>query len=216
MHLPFRDIVIEKCDDVVIVALPISAVDLDHPNVPIPPRLKSSTILRQREYVAGRLCAQAAILRRTGRTVDVGQDERGLPIWPSNIIGSIAHSTGIACAAVVEQSPNRRIGIDIEGILPHDQVDEVLDVCASPEERRSYSTPIGATTLFSVKESFYKAFAEDLGTAIEFTDVVAGPLASNGVVQLTLRTAIGSLSQAHSADAFVVVEHDVVVTLVRH
>lgn len=216
MRYPFRDIVFEKCGDVLIVALPISSADLDSVEVDIPMGLARTTLQRRREYIAGRLCAHHAIQRVTGRIVSVGQDEQGLPIWPSDVIGSISHSAGVACAAVTYRSSRGRIGIDIEGVLPQSEVGNILDVCASAKERSAFSSAQSATMLFSAKESYYKAFAEDLGTLIEFTDVIASPLSAESIIRLTLQRSVGLLPTSHTADVHVLVVEGSVVSLVRH
>lgn len=70
--------------------------------------------------------------------------------------------------------------------------------------------------LFSAKESYYKAFAEDLGTLIEFTDVIASPLSAESIIRLTLQRSVGLLPTSHTADVHVLVVEGSVVSLVRH
>ncbi len=216
MTLPFRDIVFKKCNDVVVVALPVSEIDIYLSNVPIPEDLISATAARQREYVAGRLCARAAILRRTGVSYDIGRNVRGLPDWPSGVYGSISHSTEVACAAIADRSSCTRIGVDVESVVSDHLVDAVLDVCARHEERTWFSSAVGATILFSAKEAFYKAFSDDLGSVIDFTDVCASPLQSDNTVRLTLQRPIGRLLDSHHADVHVALTGTHVTTLLRY
>lgn len=205
-----------KCNDVVVVALPVSAIDIHLANVPIPEDLTSVTAMRQREYVAGRLCAREAIQRRTGIMYDIGRDVRGLPLWPSGVYGSISHSVDVACAAITDRSSCTRIGIDIEEVVSDDLVDAVLDVCATHEERTWFSSALHATILFSAKESYYKAFSDDLGTMIDFTDVCASPLQSDNTVRITLKRPTGRLPDSHHADVHVSIVGTHVTTLLRH
>lgn len=213
MEFPFRDIIIPKCDDITIVSLPVSAIEVEKSSVEIPQDLKSSIELRQREYVAGRLCAQKAIERITGEQVAVGRDERGLPVWPQNIVGSITHSAGIAGAAIALNTRYSRLGIDVEEVVSEEHAQGLLSVCTSSEEREFFGTPTKATQLFAAKEAFYKAFYADLGGIIDFTDVYGELLPTGDSVRITTTRELGSLPSGFYVDVQVLVDKGMVVAV---
>jgi 4'-phosphopantetheinyl transferase EntD len=76
---------------------------------------------RRREFLAGRLAAQAA-LARLGERGLVGR--RGhAPVWPPGFCGSISHSGGFAVAVAASTRRWRALGVDLEaapapGVVP--------------------------------------------------------------------------------------------------
>jgi enterobactin synthetase component D len=54
--------------------------------------LQRSVAKRQAEYLAGRVCARAALQRLDGRDYVPGTHEDRSPVWPAGIHGSITHS----------------------------------------------------------------------------------------------------------------------------
>lgn len=94
----------------------------------------------------------------------------GAPVWPSGIVGSLAHDGRIAVAAVARKSDVGAVGIDIEPaeVLPAD----MLDLIATPQERRDAATdPLRGRLLFAVKEAVYKAAFPLDGVFLEFRDI---------------------------------------------
>lgn len=82
----------------------------------------------------------------------------GAPIWPSQIVGSLAHDAEVAVAAVAPHREFAGIGIDIEPAeaLPI----ELLRIIATPAEQSVLTTYVyGGRLLFVVKEAVYKAVA---------------------------------------------------------
>jgi 4'-phosphopantetheinyl transferase EntD len=82
----------------------------------------------------------------------------GAPIWPSGIVGSLAHDSRVAVAAVARRRDFANIGIDIEPAeaLPA----ELLDVVATPLEHTTLNAYLyGGRLLFAIKEAVYKAVA---------------------------------------------------------
>lgn len=213
MKFPFRDIIIPKCDNISIVTLPIAEIDLTEPWVAIPPDLREAIDMRKREYIAGRLCAQKGIEMVTGEQCIVERDERGLPLWPPNIVGSISHSAGLACAAIAHRASYSRLGIDLEEIVTEEHAQGLLSVCASSEEREFFGTPTKATVLFAAKEAFYKAFYADLGGIIEFTDVYGELLPTGDTVKITTTRILGSLAHGFSAGVQILVDKGIIVAV---
>lgn len=116
---------------------------------------------RQHEFIGGRVMARRAMtkLGLAPQAVLAGPDRA--PIWPAALVGSITH-TGTWCAAVVARADEiRSVGIDVAEarsvgpnlwpILCTTVEFEWLSML--PEEDRE----LGATALFSAKESVFKA-----------------------------------------------------------
>jgi len=118
---------------------------------------------RRREFATGRKCAAEA-LRRLGRSPEpIGSGERGQPLWPSAVVGSITHCDGYRAAAVARKTELLSIGIDAEPNAP--LPDGLLPDVARPEERPRLAALAAADPtihwdrlLFSAKESVYKAW----------------------------------------------------------
>ena len=80
----------------------------------------------------------------------------GAPTWPAGVVGSLAHDTRVAVAAVGRCDDIGAIGIDVEPAesLPP----ELLELVATPQERlRIDDDPYQGRLLFVAKEAVYKA-----------------------------------------------------------
>jgi len=80
----------------------------------------------------------------------------GAPTWPAGVVGSLAHDSHVAVAAVARCDDVGAIGIDVEPAesLPP----ELLELVATPEERlRIDDDPYQGRLLFVAKEAVYKA-----------------------------------------------------------
>jgi 4'-phosphopantetheinyl transferase EntD len=119
---------------------------------------------RRREFATARDCAHRA-LQRLGLPpgpVPVGE-ERGEPVWPAGVVGSITHCRGYRCCAVARAAELASIGVDAE---PHEPLpDGLIGDLANAEERAMLHELAAATPaihwdrlLFSAKESVYKAW----------------------------------------------------------
>jgi len=101
-----------------------------------------------RELLAGAGCENCAIPKAPS----------GAPIWPSQIVGSLAHDSYVAVAAVAPHCEFAGVGIDIEPAeaLPI----ELLEIIATPSEQSALATYVyGGRLLFAAKEAVYKAVA---------------------------------------------------------
>lgn len=118
---------------------------------------------RRHEVTTTRSCARRALAELGVEPVAIPRGERGEPVWPDGIVGSMTHCTGYRAAVVARARDAVTVGIDAE---PHDKLpDGVLDVVALPEETehvKHLSTVDGSVhwdrILFSCKESVYKAW----------------------------------------------------------
>lgn len=118
----------------------------------------SSVAKVRRASGAARIVARELLSRAGYGTCAVPRGPSGAPIWPSGIVGSLAHDSQIAVAAVALQRNFASVGIDIEPAeaLPA----ELVEIVATPSEQSSMQTyPYGARLLFVAKEATYKAIA---------------------------------------------------------
>lgn len=118
---------------------------------------------RRREFATGRACARGALARLGLPAAPIPSGERGEPLWPDGVVGSITHCDGYRAGAVARSAELLTIGIDAEPNLP--LPDGVLGDVARAEERPrlaelSISRPEihWDRLLFSAKESVYKAW----------------------------------------------------------
>ena len=126
---------------------------------------------RRREFVTGRACARQALERLGLDPVPIGSGQRGEPLWPDGVVGSITHCRSYRACAVAPAERIASVGIDAE---PHEPLpDGVLEQVASERERGA----LGANgvhmdrLLFSAKEAIYKAWFPLAGRWLGFEDV---------------------------------------------
>ncbi|CAD5109339.1 4'-phosphopantetheinyl transferase family protein [Zestomonas carbonaria] len=118
---------------------------------------------RQAEFLAGRLCAHAALhqLTGTGTVPAVGEDRA--PQWPGGISGSITHSHGWAAAVVARHADWRGLGLDMERLLGAERANRLAGEILTPAELRRLAQQSAerqarlVTLTFSLKESLFKA-----------------------------------------------------------
>lgn len=118
---------------------------------------------RRREFTTGRACAREALAQLGFPPQAIPADERGAPLWPSGIVGSITHCEGFRASAVGRAAELTTIGIDAEPNRP--LPGGVLGDIALPEERACLRALAAESPevcwdrlLFSIKESIYKAW----------------------------------------------------------
>ena len=139
----------------------------------------------------------------------VGREADGRPRWPAGWTGSIAHSDGLAVAAVAPLRTHRAAGIDVErdGALPPDDAAMVL---ADREQRwvaAQSDAAAAATLLWSAKEAAFKAWATAAGglDGVDPVDIAVraaptGTLVAEATGPLTARTS-GPLAGAFAVAA---------------
>jgi 4'-phosphopantetheinyl transferase EntD len=118
--------------------------------------LAGSVVKRRRASGAARIVARE-LLAQLGCAYSTALPKSisGAPIWPQGIVGSLAHDSRFAIAAVGRRHDVAALGIDIE---PAESLPFELDLIATPRERLNISSyrHIGRL-LFSAKEAVYKA-----------------------------------------------------------
>lgn len=143
---------------------------------------------RKHQFAAGRIAARAALVQLGNAACEIPRSPNGQPCWPQGVVGSISHTNDMAVAVVAPKSTTVSVGIDIEagqavteelwGQILDD--DEIALVRARPDPLRA------ATTLFALKEAFYK-FQHPLTDAwLEFKGV-AVTLGEEGMAAVALK-----------------------------
>jgi 4'-phosphopantetheinyl transferase EntD len=120
------------------------------------PAFAGSVIKVRRASGAARVVARQLLQRMGHLECAIPKSPSGAPIWPQGIVGSLAHDSNIAVAAIATRRAFEAIGIDIEPaeMLPPD----LLDLVATPKERlRISDDPYRGRLLFVAKEAVYKA-----------------------------------------------------------
>jgi 4'-phosphopantetheinyl transferase EntD len=118
---------------------------------------------RRREFATARGCARAALGLLGVEAGPIPSGERGEPLWPAGVVGSITHCDGYRAAAVARGGELASLGIDAE---PNQPLPEGLlgDVAlpAEAERLRELARAVPAVhwdrLLFSAKEAVYKAW----------------------------------------------------------
>ncbi|MFC9896206.1 4'-phosphopantetheinyl transferase Npt [Nocardia sp. NPDC127579] len=122
--------------------------------------IEKSVEKRRRDFIGARHCARLALEQLGEPPVAIGKGERGAPVWPRGVVGSLTHTEGYRAAALAHRLRFRSVGIDAE---PHATLPEgVLDSVSLPEERDWLATaPVGLhldRLLFCAKEATFKAW----------------------------------------------------------
>lgn len=118
----------------------------------------SDSVRSRRASGAARIVARELLARAGYRICAIPKLPSGAPIWPAEMVGSLAHDSGVAVAAVAPRGKFANIGIDIEPAeaLPFG----LLKIIATPSEQSALTTySYGGRLLFAAKEPVYKAVA---------------------------------------------------------
>jgi enterobactin synthetase component D len=133
---------------------------------------------RRRSWVGGRAAMREALARLGLPPVAVPTDDRGAPVLPGGIAGSLTHKEGIAAALVARES-KARVGVDLE-----------LDVVRSLDIAARVLTPGELSEIahlddndrarevllrFSAKEAVYKALDPFVRRYVAFGEVAVSP-----------------------------------------
>ena len=141
----------------------LAAGDFQRCAVPAPASIQRSVAKRQAEFLAGRLCARAALqhLDQLDCIPAIGEDRA--PVWPAHISGSITHSTGHAAAIVGYKAQWRGLGMDLENVLTLERAERLAGEILTADELQRMGgvareqIALLVTLTFSVKESLFKA-----------------------------------------------------------
>ncbi|WP_434572392.1 4'-phosphopantetheinyl transferase family protein [Pseudomonas sp. Z3-8] len=175
---------------------PLLLVADDFPNSAIepPPSIRRSVAKRQAEFLAGRICARAALLRLDGQADVPAIGEDRAPAWPAHVSGSITHSTGRAAAIVAQKRDWQGLGMDLENLLDPERAErlaaeiltpaELLRMATAPQDDRA----LLVTLTFSMKESLFKALYPIVGQRFYFEHAEIVEWSHSGHARLRLLT----------------------------
>lgn len=141
----------------------LAADDFARSAIDMPASIQRSVAKRQTEFLAGRLCARAALLQLDGTRAAPALGEDRAPVWPAHISGAITHSNGRAAAVVSLKRDWQALGMDLENLLSPERAQRLAKEFLTPDERqrmtagRPQDLALWVTLTFSVKESLFKA-----------------------------------------------------------
>lgn len=144
----------------------LSSVELydDPPGLaPLPeeePLIAKSVAKRRNEFITVRYCARQALSVLGVPEAPILKGDKGQPLWPNGVVGSMTHTEGFRGAVVGRVGEVRSVGIDAE---PHDVLPRgVLKSISLPVERDELGVLPDGThwdrLLFCAKETTYKAW----------------------------------------------------------
>jgi len=204
-------------DDVLPPDFAVEWGDPREPSSPLFPeeaQLVASAVEKRRlEFSRGRQCARAALRRLGVAEAPLLSGSQREPLWPTGVVGSITHTTGLCVAAVAWQRSYAGVGIDVELAAPLTQaVAERIATEAEMSALASMSPLFAARLIFSAKEAFYKCQFYRTRQFLGFFDVAlelephgefsarllraAGPLERGGCFRGTWRQRDGFLCTA--------------------
>ena len=163
-----------------------------------PSSIQRSVAKRQAEFLAGRICARAALqqLEGVGFSPAIGEDRA--PVWPGHITGSITHSTGRAAAIVATKTHWRGLGMDLENLLNPERAERLAgEILTGPELQRMAAggrdqLAMLVTLTFSVKESLFKALYPIVQRRFYFEHAEVLEWSEAGDVRIRLLTDLSS------------------------
>ena len=142
----------------------------------LPQSLQHATQKRQREFLAGRWCAEQALLRLGAASTYVAMAEDRTPIWPDGVVGSITHTGDFAAAAVAWAADIAGLGIDSEQVVDPATARDIADICMVDEATLfkaadDHSFCEFCCLVFSAKEAVFKCLFPLTQRFLEFSDV---------------------------------------------
>jgi len=147
------------------------------------------------QFVGGRIGLRRACEQLGVRPPALLIDERGAPVLPDGMVGSVSHKRTLA-VAMVANDRDGTLGIDLEeygpqrlGIMGHVLTeDEVRDIEMLPDDRKW----IALLIRFSLKESIYKAVDPYVKRYVGFQEAKVTPdLYGRAAVVLNLKNREG-------------------------
>jgi 4'-phosphopantetheinyl transferase EntD len=125
--------------------------------------IRNAVEIRRKEFTTARWCARRALGELGLAPAPILKGERGAPIWPGGVVGSMTHCAGYRAAAIARRTDVLTVGIDAE---PHeplpDGVHETIALATEQQRelelRRASPEIHWDRLLFSAKESVYKAW----------------------------------------------------------
>lgn len=160
--------------------------------------LRTNTLAIRRQSGAARIVARQLLSTFGVHDAPLPGSESGVPVWPADYVGSLAHDKHVAVATAASAKHFIALGIDIE---PADNLPpELVDRVANAEELERYPTKIlQSRLLFVIKEAVYKATYPLHGRFLEFHDVTVNLEANHAWIRN-----VGSIEFAACTEPYVV------------
>ena len=176
----------------------LASDDFQRSAIEPPASIQRSVAKRQAEFLAGRVCARAALHQLEGLSFIPAIGEDRAPVWPAHITGSITHSTGRAAAIVANKAHWRGLGMDLENLLDAERAERLAgEILTGPELQRMAGgagdqLAMLVTLTFSVKESLFKALYPIVQQRFYFEHAEVLEWSEGGEVRLRLLTDLSS------------------------
>lgn len=130
---------------------------------------------RKSDFGDARWCAHE-LLRSAGKDAPILRADKGMPLFPAGIVGTLSHTKGLRCAMVGDVNDWQSVGLDVEKAEPLSG--GVFHSVTSTTERWALSRLAGSarcenllgTVLFSAKESVYKSWFPLTGRFLDFDE----------------------------------------------
>jgi enterobactin synthetase component D len=150
-------------------------------------RAEGMPLPRRRTWVGGRAAMHEALVRLGAASGSVPSDDRGAPILPGGIAGSVTHKDGLAAALALRES-RARVGVDLEldvarsqdiasRVLTPGEIAEIAHLEAGARARE-------VLLRFSAKEAVYKALDPFVRRYVGFGEVAVSPC-DDGTARVT-------------------------------
>lgn len=129
---------------------------------------------RRVEFFSGRYYARLGLRQINCLDAPILRGEKGNPLWPEGVLGSISHDLGQVVVAVMAADSLRGLGIDL--VLDPTRVEPSLAyLIARPVElsvlRNAYADIPALALAFSLKESVVKALSPSIDRYLDFMDI---------------------------------------------
>lgn len=130
---------------------------------------------RRREYATGRFTARRLLGDLEMPAVAPGRSTGRAPVWPSGVVGSIAHCRDTCVVAVARSAMLRALGVDVEPDMPIES--ELWPTICTTEERAWLGEQDPGERgrlvrmIFSAKEAVYKCLSPIVGRIFEFEEI---------------------------------------------
>ncbi|MFK7826983.1 MAG: 4'-phosphopantetheinyl transferase [Oligoflexales bacterium] len=149
-------------------------------NIETPTSFTNSCLKRKCEFIAGRLCARAALETNHIRDFQILSETDRSPVWPENFTGSITHSQNFAAAAIASKSVAQGIGIDTEVPITAKRLESIKSRLFLRQElnagQEKNDPEIYYSLIFSAKESIFKCIYPLTGVFFGFHDALVSQI----------------------------------------
>ncbi len=152
---------------------------------------------RQEEFASGRWCARKALEKLSDAQHLILAGNKGEPLWPEGICGSISHTEGAYCAAVAFSTKYNSLGIDIENIQRKIKDctvqlivnnDEFAWLSEAGEKRKEYEK-----LTFCAKESVFKLLYPIIKHHFSFPSISILPPSAKGYFSFILNDDLNNI-----------------------